>query len=55
MTIYITLYNNLEVRVIDMQHKKLFSPREALDIIVSYAISEEGSNILYLSMISLML
>ena len=55
MSIYITLYNNLEIRVLDMNYKKMFTSREALDMIVSYSISEEGSNILYLHMISLML
>lgn len=53
MGLYIQVYNNLQVRVIDMAGK--FSAQEALDILVSFSISEEGSNNLYISMIDCML
>lgn len=51
MSMYIQVYNNLEIRVIDMLQQKLFSPTEALDIMVSYSISQEGSNNMYIKLI----
>jgi len=52
MALYIQVYNNLQIRVIDMQGQ--FDAQEALDILVSFSISEEGSNNLYISMIETM-
>lgn len=51
MAIYIQLYSNLQVRVMDMLAQDLFSAQEALDIIVSYSIAEEGSNNMYIKLI----
>lgn len=53
MAMYIQVYDNLQVRVIDMA--KMFDAQESLDILVSYSISEEGSNNLYINMIDNML
>jgi hypothetical protein len=41
--------------VVDMCNRDLFDDREALDILVSYSIAEEGSNNLYLGLIKTML
>ena len=49
------MYNNLEIRVVDMLQQKVFTPTEALDIMVSYSISQEGSNNMYIKLIQLML
>jgi hypothetical protein len=49
------VYNNLEIRVVDMLQQKMFTPTEALDIMVSYSISQEGSNNMYIKLIQLML
>ena len=49
------MYNNLEIRVVDMLQQKMFTPTEALDIMVSYSISQEGSNNMYIKLIQLML
>ena len=38
-----------------MCNRDLFNNREALDILVSYSIAEEGSNNLYLGLIKTML
>lgn len=51
MSVYITLYNNLEVRVVDMLRSDQFSASEALDILVSFSIAEEGSNNMYIHLI----
>ena len=53
MALYIQLYENLQVRVIDMHDQ--IDAQEALDIMVSYSIAEEGSNNLYLKLIQTML
>ena len=55
MSIYITLYNNLEIRVVDMLAQDLFDANEALDILVSYSISEEGSNNMFIKLMQVML
>lgn len=55
MAIYITLYNNLQVRVVDMMQRDLFTASEALDILISYSISEEGSNNMFIQLIQVML
>lgn len=54
---YIELYQNLEVRVNDMinQQSGLINPKEALDIMVSYSIAQEGTNTLYIKLIDIML
>ena len=38
-----------------MCNRDLFNDKEALDMLVSYSISEEGSNNLYLGLIKTML
>lgn len=38
-----------------MMNDKLFDSKEALDILVSYSIAEEGTNTLYLRLIETML
>lgn len=43
------------VRVIDMLGKDMIDANEALDILVSFSISEEGSNNLYLLLIKAMM
>lgn len=53
MALYIQVYDNLQVRVVDMAH--LFDAQEALDVLVSFSISEEGSNNMYIAMIECML
>ena len=53
MALYLQVYENLGIRVMDMHGQ--FSAQEALDIMVSYSISEEGSNNLYLGLIDTML
>ena len=53
MALYIQVYENLNVRVLDMHDQ--FNAQEALDIMVSYSIAEEGSNNLYISLIQTML
>lgn len=55
MAMYIQLYSNLQVRVMDMLAQDLFSAQEALDIMVSYSIAEEGSNNMYIGLINTML
>ena len=52
---YLLLYSNLEVRVLDMNAQGLFEPKDALDMLVSYAIAEEGSNTLYINLVELLL
>ena len=49
MALYIQVYENLNVRVLDMHDQ--FNAQEALDITVSYSIAEEGSNNLYIKLI----
>lgn len=49
MAIYIQVYNNLQIRVLDMIDQ--IDAAEALDVMVSYSIAEEGSNNLYLKLI----
>jgi hypothetical protein len=44
---YISLYNNLEIRVNDYINGKHLSPEDALDVLASYAIANEGTNTLY--------
>jgi hypothetical protein len=41
----------LEVRVNDLLSLKAFSHKECIDILVSYAVAEEGTNTLYLRLI----
>jgi len=45
------VYQNLEIRVVDMMTQNLFDSAEALDIMVSYSISEEGTNNMYIKLI----
>lgn len=54
MSIYIQLYNNLQVRVMDYVNQGHLDSTEALDILVSYSIAEEGANNLYLFLIQTM-
>ena len=53
MALYLQLYNNLQVRVVDMAQQ--FDAQESLDVLVSYSIAEEGTNNLYIAMIENML
>ena len=53
MALYIQVYENLNVRVLDMHDQ--YNAQEALDIMVSYSIAEEGSNNLYIKLIQTML
>lgn len=55
MGMYIQVYNNLEIRVNDMLGQNMFDGQEALDIMVSYSISEEGTNNMYIKLIQVML
>ena len=55
MGLYIQVYQNLSVRVNDMLAQGMFDAKEALDIMVSYSIAEEGSNNMYLKLIEVML
>lgn len=55
MQAYIQLYHNLEIRVVDMLQTRQFDAAEALDIMVSYSISEEGTNNMYIQLIQTML
>ena len=55
MALYIQVYQNLSVRVMDMLSQDQFNASEALDIMVSYSIAEEGSNTMYLKLIEIML
>lgn len=48
MNIYLQVYQNLAIRVVDMLGDDLFTSQEALDILVSYSIAEEGSNNMYI-------
>jgi hypothetical protein len=43
------------VRALDMLARDLIDAKEALDIMVSYSIAEEGSNNLYIKLIQAML
>lgn len=51
MANYIELYENLSVRVIDMSNEGYFDSKDALDMLVSYSIAEEGTNTLYIRLI----
>lgn len=53
LQMYIQVYQNLEVRVIDMINGGRLNSQQALDIMTSYAIAEEGTNTLYLGLIDL--
>ena len=55
MGLYIQVYQNLSVRVNDMLAQGQFDAKEALDIMVSYSIAEEGTNNMYLKLIEVML
>lgn len=48
---YITLYNNLEIRVVDMVNGQKLNPKEALEALTSYAIADEGTNTLFLGLV----
>ena len=50
---YIQLYQNLEVRVNDMINGRKLGPKQALDIMTSYAIAEEGTNTLYIGLVDI--
>ncbi|CDW74326.1 UNKNOWN [Stylonychia lemnae] len=54
---YIELYQNLEVRVNDMlnQDNITLTPKEGLDVLVSYSIAQEGTNTLFVKLIELLL
>lgn len=55
MALYLKVYENLSVRVNDMiarsEDVSAFDAQEALDMMVSYSIAEEGSNNLYIRLI----
>ena len=48
---YIQVYQNLEVRFNDMLNGRKLLPKQALDIMTSYAIAEEGTNTLYIGLV----
>ncbi|TNV74156.1 hypothetical protein FGO68_gene5579 [Halteria grandinella] len=53
---YIQLYQNVEVRINDMLSQPgLVDPKDSLDVLVSYAIAEEGTNTLYIRLVESML
>ncbi|TNV84738.1 hypothetical protein FGO68_gene16543 [Halteria grandinella] len=53
---YIQLYQNVEVRINDMLSQQgLIDPKDSLDVLVSYAIAEEGTNTLYIRLVESML
>lgn len=54
-SMYVQVYSNLEVRVNDMLAQDLFDSEEALDIMVSYSIAEEGTNNMFIKVIQTML
>eukprot|EP00354_Favella_ehrenbergii_P010357 CAMPEP_0170453260 /NCGR_PEP_ID=MMETSP0123-20130129/1894_1 /TAXON_ID=182087 /ORGANISM="Favella ehrenbergii, Strain Fehren 1" /LENGTH=78 /DNA_ID=CAMNT_0010715559 /DNA_START=587 /DNA_END=823 /DNA_ORIENTATION=+ len=49
--LYIQLYSNLEIRVLDMINAGNLLPKQALDVLCSYAIAEEGTNTLYVGLV----
>lgn len=51
---YIQIYSNLEIRVLDMINGRKLSPKQALDVLCSYAIAEEGTNTLYMGLVELL-
>ena len=51
---YIQVYNNLQIRVLDMINAGRLSPKQALDVLCSYAISEEGTNTLYIGLVEIL-
>ena len=53
LQIYIQLYQNLQIRILDLLNAGKLDSQQALDVLVSYAIAEEGTNTLYLGLIDL--
>ena len=53
LAIYIQVYQNLEVRINDMINGKRLNSVQALDVLSSFAIAEEGTNTLFLGLIDL--
>ena len=51
---YVQVYENLSVRVLDMMNGGRLSPKQALDVLCSYAIAEEGTNTLYVGLVELL-
>ena len=49
--LYIQLYNNLEIRVLDYMNSQTLLPKQALDVLCSYAVAEEGTNTLYIQLV----
>ena len=45
------MYENIERRVLDMINANTLTPKQALDIMCSYAIAEEGTNTLYVGLV----
>jgi hypothetical protein len=56
MSLYIQLYQNIEVRINDMLSQPgVLDAKDCLDVLVSYSIAEEGTNTLYLRLVENML
>ena len=53
LAIYIQVYQNLEVRINDMINGGRLNSVQALDVLSSFAIAEEGTNTLFLGLIDL--
>jgi len=50
LSMYIQLYNNLELRINDSINAKRLTPKQAIDVLASYSIAQEGTNTLYLGL-----
>ncbi len=56
MSLYIQLYQNIEVRINDMLSQPgVLDAKDCLDVLVSYSIAEEGTNTVYLRLVENML
>jgi hypothetical protein len=56
LSLYIQIYQNIEVRINDMLSQPgIIDSKDALDVLVSYSIAEEGTNTLYIRLVETML
>ena len=53
-SMYIQVYENISVRILDMINGGRLTPKQALDVLCSYAIAEEGTNTLYVGLVELL-
>ena len=51
---YIQVYENIERRILDYINSNRLTPKQALDVMCSYAIAEEGTNTLYVGLVQLL-